>query len=546
MEVIKFDRFHLHGEITEMLHNWASAYPQLTRLFSAGESPEGRQLWVMEITNKETGCGKDKPAYFINGDIHAGEVSGSATCLYTIQYLLNNYEQEALVTHVLDTRTVYIMPRIAVDGSEYYLTTPNSARSAARIYPRDPEAEPADGLAPQDIDGNGYILQMRVPDPLGQWKVSPDDSRLMIKREGDDFAGEFFNVYPEGLIHNYDGVEVKVAPPAHGMDFNRNWPSNWAPEHIQRGAGIYPLSEPETKAVADFVLEYKNIFATLAYHTTAGVFLRPLTLQNDDKIPPADLEVYKALTVMGEETAKMPTYSLHHQFWKPTNPTAGSYLDWVYEGLGIYGIGVELWNILKQAGIDRPDGFRGLFNRTYQEQVADELKILAWNDRELKGEGFINWYPFEHPQLGPVELGGWKSKEVRQNIPGHLLEEEIHGCAMFTIRHTATSPLLTVDKLEVTPVADGCFRIQLVAANAGYLPTNVSDIAVRVKVAKPVEALLEMGPGLELIEGRKVTELGHIAGFSRKQASWVVKGSGELKLTLQSPRAGTVTKTVKI
>lgn len=543
MKRISIDRFHTYSEITDLLEGWAASYPNLARLFSAGESPEGRQQWVLELTCHATGKASDKPAYFINGNTHAGEVSGSAACLYTIQHLLTGYGQDDLCTHILDTRTIYVMPRVAVDGSEYYLTTPNSVRSAPRPYP---DTEPADGLTPQDIDGNGMILKMRFPDPLGEWKISEQDPRLMVQRTPDEFGGQYYRVLPEGLINNYDGVEIKLAESAFGLDFNRNFAANWFPEHKQEGAGPYPFSAPETKAVADFMLSHKNIVGTLAYHTAAGLFLRPFAHLSDDKMPPGDLEIYKALGVLGEETAGLPTFSLYHQFWDPNSLTLGSFPEWAYEHYGIFGLEIELWNLPKRAGIEYPGGFKGMRERSYREQVADELKILEWNDRELGGTGFINWYPFEHPQLGKVELGGWNTKYVRQNIPGHLLEEEIHGSAMFTIRHAATSPLMQIEKLMAEPIADAMHRLHLVAANSGYLATNVTEMALRLKVAKPVEARLELSDGLTLVAGEARTELGHIPGLARKQASWILQGKGQAKVTVWSEKAGVVTQTIEL
>lgn len=543
MKKINIDRFHTYSELTELLEDWAGHFPALTRLFSAGKSPEGREQWVLELTNQATGAADEKPAYFINGNTHAGEVSGSAACLYTIQHLLFGHGQDELCTHVLDTRTIYVMPRITMDGSEYYLTTPNSVRSAARPYPH---SEPQDGLTPQDIDDNGFILQMRWPDPCGEWKISEDDARLMVPRAPDEFGGDYYRVMPEGLIHNYDGVEVKMARAAHGLDFNRNFAANWAPEHKQVGAGPYPFSAPETKAVADFMLSHKNICGTLAYHTTAGLFLRPFAHLSDDQMPAGDLAVYKDLDVLGAEIADLPTFSLYQQFYDPNRLTVGSFPEWAYEHMGIFALEIELWNLLKQAGVDRPGGFKGLFKRTSAERVADELKILAWNDAELGGAGFFDWQAFEHPQLGMVEIGGWNAKYVRQNVPGHLLESEIHGSAMFTIRHAIASPLLQIENLEVETVGPATHRLQLVTVNSGYLATNVSEMALRLKTAKPVEAKLVLSPGLTLVAGDMKTDLGHIAGFGKKQSSWIIKGSGQVEVTVWSEKAGVVRQTIDI
>ncbi len=543
MEKVVFNRFHNYDEITSMLQGWAQQFPSLCRLSSAGTSPEGRQQWVMELTNQAAGAADDKPAYFINGNTHAGEVSGSAACLSTIQELLFGHGHDELCTRVLDTRTVYVMPRITMDGSEYYLTTPNSVRSAARPYP---EEEQADGLYPEDIDGDGLILQMRLRDPHGEWKVSDRDPRLMIKRGPDDVGGEYYRLFPEGMIKNYDGVEIKVAKPQFGLDFNRNFAANWAPEHRQHGAGSYPFSEPETRAVADFMLSHKNIGGALGYHTAVGVFLRPFEHLADDKMIESDLELYKTFGHMGKEETGFPLYSIFHDLtWDLSQPTVGSFPDWAYGHLGILGLEIELWDLPKQAGIERRN-LKAMKNLTPAQREDEELLLLQWNDRELGGAGFINWHTFIHPQLGRVELGGWNRKYVQQNPPGHMLEAEIRGSVRYTIRHAASSPLMQVEQLTAEPLADGLTRLRLVAVNSGYLATNITELAVRQKIAKPVDARLELGEGLTLVEGKQKTEFGHIRGFGKKKAEWVIAGHGQVTVTIWSEKAGVVRQSIEL
>ena len=45
--------------------------------------------------------------------------------------------------------------------------------------------------------------------------------------------------------------------------------------------------------------------------------------------------------------------------------------------------------------------------------MEDDLKLIGWNDEQLGGKGFVDWYPFDHPQLGRVELGGWTARHER-------------------------------------------------------------------------------------------------------------------------------------
>src|SRR5207244_9952616 len=71
--------------------------------------------------------------------------------------------------------------------------------------------------------------------------------------------GPFYRLLTEGRVENYDGVTIKVPPPLEGLDLNRNFPAEWVPEHEQRGAGPYPTSEPEVRAMVQAVTDRPNI-----------------------------------------------------------------------------------------------------------------------------------------------------------------------------------------------------------------------------------------------------------------------------------------------
>ena len=42
---------------------------------------------------------------------------------------------------------------------------------------------------------------------------------------------------------------------------------------------------------------------------------------------------------------------------------------------------------------------------------------MRWNDEVMHGAAFVDWQPFQHPQLGPVDIGGWHGKLYQQNAP---------------------------------------------------------------------------------------------------------------------------------
>jgi murein tripeptide amidase MpaA len=147
--VPRFDQFYRHDELTRLLGDFADARPDLASLRSIGKSFEGRDIWLLTLTNRHTGADADKPAFWVDGNIHAGELTASTACLYWINWLLTHYgggdEAGRQATQLLDTRALYIAPRLNPDGAELALADrPRHIRSGTRPYPFD---EPhVDGL----------------------------------------------------------------------------------------------------------------------------------------------------------------------------------------------------------------------------------------------------------------------------------------------------------------------------------------------------------------------------------------------------------------
>jgi murein tripeptide amidase MpaA len=556
MADIRFDTYYRYEDITRFLIDWAEKYSGLCRVDSLGQSYEGRDIWVVTLTNFDTGPDQEKPAYWVDGNIHATEVSASSAALYLIHKLLSQYGQDPKITHALDSRVFYIVPRLNPDGAEWALADrPRHIRSSTRPYPR---TDRLDGLHAEDIDGDGRILQMRVKDNNGPWKIYPEDPRLMIPREPDDPPGEGnYRLFTEGMIQNYDGVIVKSGPALQGLDLNRQFPVFWHPS--EKGAGAYPASEPETRAAVQFITDHPNITGSISFHTFSGVNLRPPTRGGDDTLPTQDLYTYQKIGQKGRELTGYPAVSVFDDFkYDPKEFIKGTFDDWMYEYLGTYSWTTEIWSVQRQAGIKDYkfiDWFR-------DHPLEDDLAILKWNDEVLGGAGYIDWYSFEHPQLGLVELGGWHDMYTWRNPPHALLEQEIAPLADFALFCALISPRLEMHNLEINSTGD-IHTIRLVVHNTGWLPTNVSEKALESKTVREVEADIELPPEARLLSGQPKTMLGQLkgrdhqwryAGWSdnditdRAKVEWVVTAPAgtTIHVTVVHPRAGTVRANVAL
>ncbi|MFP3874987.1 MAG: M14 family metallopeptidase [Thiohalophilus sp.] len=515
MQKPRFDSYYRYAELTRLLHEYAQHHPEQIQIQSIGRSFEGRDIWLATVTRHATGTAQDKPGFWVDGNIHSAELVGSMACLYLIEYLLSHDGRDPDVTRCLDSRTFYICPRLNPDGAEWALAdTPKIVRSGTRPWP---QSDPLPGgLTPQDMDGDGRILSMRIPDPDGHWKIAPDDPRLMIAREPAETGGDYYRLLPEGKIADYDGFTIGVRPNDEGLDLNRNFPCDWRPEAEQKGAGPFPASEPEVNAAVRFIHEHPNICGGVAFHSYSGVLLRPFSHRPDEEMIPEDLRVFQTLANKGTALTGYPAVSAYHGFrYHPREVITGALDDYLYQELGRYSWTVEIWSPQREAGITDfayIDWYRS-------HGIEDDRKLLAWNDDVLKGEGFVDWYAFDHPQLGPIELGGWNPLYSFWNPPAHKLEEELKRFPDWLIWHNLIGPQLGLGEVRITRLENTLWKLEAVINNHGWLPTYLSKQALEKKIAPGVRCRLQLPDNTELISGQIDQQLGQLEGRAHKPDS---------------------------
>ena len=567
-----FAHYHKYDEIVEFLQKWEKDYPHLVSLYSVGKSFEGRDIWQITITNKSTGPDTDKPAMFIEGNRHSGEVTAAESALYFAWYVLTRYGQEPEITALVDTKALYVRVKNNPDGSELYLNTAQSNRSTVR-----PHDDDGDGLLdedpPEDLDGDGLVLQMRqkVGDGKGDAVIDPNDptGRLM-KRVG---AGKGnYRLSSEGIDNDGDGRMNEDG--IGGIDLHRNYPENWRPEPgldltgrgwTQGGAGEYPLSETETRAVVLFLLQHPNVSVGQTMDTSVPMHLRPpSTSRSEESIFPEDLKLYRHFDQEGKKITGYPyagdvywdyanagrdsgdrrAMAAEMGFEVPSEPQGsplfGHSPDFGYFQYGAIWYGDELWNGGRMKDYDG-DG-----------RVTD-LENLRWLDENLPGKYFKPWTKFTHPTLGEVEIGGFDPKFFRQNPPPEILEEWAAKEARFNLLLAESLPQVRVVSLEAKPVKKepGVIEIVGVFTNDGFLPTAL-EMAKRVKIVRPDAAVLRLtGTGAELVKDvRARQEIGSLRSGERREVRWKVrvKGGGEAsaEVAILSTRGGVARKSVKI
>ncbi len=545
---LTFNHYYNYPEIESALKQLHNAYPDLLMLRSIGKSVEGRDLWLMTINNRETGSDRDKPAIYIDANIHGNEVQGAETAIYTIWYLTKSYGKVEKLTKLMDERAFYILPSVNPDGRAHWFDNPNS-HSSSRTGKKPVDSD-HDGLydedGPDDLDGDGSITSMWKADPNGRWRRSNKDPRI-FERVGPDEKGDYTNLGSEGIDNDGDG-DVNEDGPG-GYDMNRNWPSDWQPEHIQFGAGEYPLSFPETRAVAEFILDHPNIAAVQAYHNSGGMILRgPGKQYRESEYPREDIAVYDEIGRTGEQMLPFYRYMIIH---KDLYDVHGGFVNWTAEGLGIFSFTNEQWSNDQYVNV--------------KEEGRNTERRFKFGDLLQFGQAYTPLKPYDHPIYGEVLIGGW-TKYSERVAPTFLLEEMCHRNAAFTLYHADQIPKLSFSRVDVADLGQGVWSVTAEVKNDGAIPT-ISGVARNRKIGAVDRANLAAGPGaanitvltsgtladryrapLDLTERQpeRIPHAAGIPGHGFRLFRWIVQGSGSVVLTYQSQKGGKIERTVDL
>ncbi len=545
-----FDRYLRYDDLTEWLRERTASAPNLARLESYGRSHEGRDLWLVTLTDSSTGPADSKAALWIDANIHSIELTGGVAACRIIDALIEGFGHDSEISGALSTRTFYIAPRVNPDGVEWALAdSPTLRRSSTRSWPR-PGHRHLPGLRVHDIDGDGRILSLRVPDPDGAWMAAAADRRIMVPvpLQGTPVDVQRFRLFAEGDFVDFDGFSTATVAAPEALDLNRNFPAGWATTIT--GSGDHPLSEPEIDCLVRAIVARPNVCTYNAFHTSGGFLLRPSSTRPDRELPPLDVWTWQQLGRVGVDATGYSMHSLFDDFtWDPKDTMSGASDDWAYEQLGIFSWTVEFWDVVERATGTKCGPMIWQLGPT----EAEELAVLAWSARHGY-DMFVDWYPFDHPQLGPVELGGWNTLHSFDNPPVQLLAAEVEPHVRFAVAQALAAPQLQIARMHADRLGDDTWRVTAGIVNTGFLATDISAHARASRLVLPLEAELS-GKAVTVIDGPARRELGQLEGraaarFTRRRdgagdrvlASWIVQAPEGERITVdvRHPRAGRV------
>ncbi|MFO7755216.1 MAG: M14 family metallopeptidase [Bacteroidales bacterium] len=589
---ISFDNYHGYKGSVEYLEKVNAAYPGITELMTIGESTMGRPIYVLVISNMQTGTTIDrhivlrnkrkenidnvppmkshqgKPGHFISGSTHGNEYTGTEVCLYIIDKLVSGYGNDENITGLIDSKAFYICPMINPDGV-FNSVEKGIAQRNNSMKRDDDEDGRINEDGPDDIDGDGYITSFRYKDDDGRYIIDEKDPRLMIRiRRDEETDKQRYSVVRENIDNDNDGKMGEDSES--GIDLNRNYPEGWwTDDGFAGGSGDYPLSEPETHAIAEFFTNYRNILMAQFYHTAGGFTYRPMGTAPHSSLNPKDVAVLdfimgkKYLEITGEEVpeAWMNPGNINEYKKELAGTDADSYskargyklprgwrvsyderrdkrygygmaTDWLYAQYGIYSITTELWNPEADIpGLQIPD--------EDNRRVAIQRALLKYQDEKYDGELFVSWKKFDHPQLGEGETGGWKPPVSLNNaFPGEPLLNVCDKHWQFELFRAGLLPELGIADLKTNIIHTGntsegkvtrkddeytiqkgkskgkyhIVEIKAVIENTGALSTNLAEGERLPGNREDVVWLIADRDDIEFLEGQAFTGLGSLGG----------------------------------
>jgi len=541
--LLRYDRYYNYQQVIDAIEKLKNKHSKFIKVSEIGKSIQGRKLVVVTLNNPKTGPAESKPGMYMDANIHGNEIQGTEVTLYLIDYLLSNYGNNEKITNLMDRVCFYIIPMINPDGRAFFLDKPNNPNSSR--YNKRPIDDDNDGIFDEDdyddLDKDGNIVMMRkkVEPGTGNFKLDKNDKRIMRRVKRGE-KGDYILLGMEGIDNDNDGRINE--DPLGGIDLNRTYGFNWMPRFIQHGTSDYPFQDPETRAIADFLVSHPNIGATQDFHNSGGMILRGPGAKNKGRYPFKDVKIYDYIGEKGEKLLPGYRYLIS---WKDLYTVYGGFNDFSYKTLGIISFTNELY--FSYQDFDK-DG-----------DVTEEER-MKWNDELLHGNGFVEWHEYNHPTYGKVEIGGWR-KLTSRVPPGFQLQDLCHRNASFMILNAFHLPKVKIKKIETEKIKNNIYRVRVLVMNERMISTKTQQ-AVMAKIGSP-DYIFIQGENIKVISGgietnsllkkyspQKINpgkiKVSSLDGMQAKYFQWIVKGNGKISIIYNSEKGGKIAKETEL
>ena len=521
-QTVPTDRYLNHDELTSTVQSLVGNHGDLASVESLARTHEDRDVWLMTLGSGSADALDARPALLIVANLEANHLVGSTTALVTAEHLLSGYGSDDEITRLLDERTIYIIPRVNPDGAERVWSMPGY-ELPFKPHPNNPDLGGMNITEMgSDLTGDGFVTMMRVPDPDGNLMVDPDEPRLL--REANRARAERggYSIMIEGI--DPANVDAYVPMGSDGVNLNRNFPHEYL--YYQPHVGPHQVSEPETRALADFMFEQVNIASVITFSP----------YDNLRSLPPTNREVPEGVA---PGPPAIPTNILsndrpYHEYISERfreitgldgdgeEGEAGSFAQFAYFQVGIPSFTTPVWTL------GEGDGGNGTRDARWLQHM-DDAGI----------DGFIDWTPATHPEVGEVEVGGFRPN-ARVNPPVEMVPELARSHAEFAAWLGHQLPEIEIVETTIEARGDNVFMVTATIENDRYMPTHF-QMGTRVRTNRPITVRLMPTDEMTVLTGNIQQQIQRLEGMgARETFQWLVQAPAgtEVDLELFAERAG--------
>ncbi len=503
------------------INELAKNYPQLAKVKSLTKTNGGKDIWQITIGAGNT---ETKPAIVVVGGVEGNYLVGTELAIGFAENLLQASGTDSIKA-LLNKTTFYIFPNMSPDAMEQYFSKLQYERQGNATVTDDDRDGKTDEDPFEDLDGNGKITWMRVESPVGEYRTHPDDARVLIKADPNKGEKGKYILFTEGSDNDKDGTFNEDGEG--GIAFNKNLTYKHAT--FSAGAGDFPASEKETRALLDYLFEQYNVYAVISfgsnnnlstpYTYNAATANQPLIgswLQQDVKADSMVADLYGKVVNMKDAPK--------------ANAAGGDFLSWAYYHYGRYSFSTPGWWVPKS----KPDTAKGEKAFTVDDAAANYLRWAA----QQGINSFTDWKTIQHPDFPnqKVEVGGI-DPFVLINPPYKLVPDLVKKHAAFLVKLAGYQPEVDIINIKTEKVG-ALTRITADIINKGALASH-SKLGERSYWVKRVNIKVNTSGNQSVISGKKIQTLPSLEGYSTQQLTWLIKGSGKVSIEAGSPTTGT-------
>ena len=551
--------YYDYKSLRKRLVSLARQEPNLVRVDSIAQSIDKRKVWVVEVGKCTEGDRKTRPAVLVAAGIEGNDLIGCSIAVSWLERLIKQYRTDAQITELLETTTIYVVPRLNPDAAEHFFTRPKLETSLNNKPADDDHDGLVDEDGPEDLNGDGLITWMRVEDKDGNYLLDPVDKRLLLK--ADYLKGEVgaWRYLTEGIDNDHD--EVWNEDGRGGVNFNRNFPYNY--KFFAPDAGIHQVSEAQTRGLAEFIIEHPNIGIVITYGAADNLLKTPAGAPAPGRRKPMtaidkeDLGYYR---VMGELYRE--AIGLSKELESTSCP--GTFSDWMYFHRGRLSLASRPWSpaiaveLSKSAEKDENARQEKAEDNEASNEGADSKKDknkrnekkrreLKWFDKHAP-EAFIQWQPIDHPDFPRqrVEVGGYAPFSLT-NPPASMVEEIVGKHTDFLTTVAQRLGRIGIRKIKTQHMGQAIYDIEIQVENTGFLPTSLAQ-GQTTREIYPTRLVMELDDEF-FLSGARITTLPTLAGSGGMvKARYIIYAPGRKKIdfTIVSMLAGQVEGTIEL